>query len=408
MLSTPLLVIFIILRKERMNTLKRTTNIIQRSILAAIILFLSFPGPNYTAAAPNADATGDIATQRIVPEKTSAGLSQVKLEESNLPQSQPTNSALVVEAEPYLVIDINPTGSSLPRYLTELNGKLFFFADDGSNGFELWRSDGTEAGTEMVANINDGSHNPGELTEVNSVLFFRADDSVHGEELWKSDGTEAGTVLVKDIRSGGGSYPDHLVNVNGTLFFTAYDSVSGIELWKSDGTEIGTVLVKDINPSGNSSPSSLTDVNGTLFFTANDSTHGVELWKSDGTEAGTLLVKDIRAGTGGSLPFDLINFNGMLFFVAFEMDNGDALWKSDGTENGTVMVKDTYEGGVTYGGPHPAQLTNVNGTLFFRGDDGSPHGRELWSSDGTTNGTAMVKDIYLGGGDSFPAELTDV
>ena len=59
----------------------------------------------------------------------------------------------------------------------------------------------------------------------------------HGSELWKTDGTAAGTVLVKDIRSGAsGSYPHNLTNVNGTLFFTANDGTNGYELWKSDGT----------------------------------------------------------------------------------------------------------------------------------------------------------------------------
>jgi ELWxxDGT repeat protein len=119
------------------------------------------------------------------------------------------------------------------------------------------------------------------MTNVNETLFFEANDGASGRELWKSDGTEAGTVRVKDILPGSdGSVPGSLTNVNGTLFFRADDGTSGRELWKSDGTEAGTVRVKDIRPgSAASVPLDLTKVNGTLFFTADDGVHGRELWK---------------------------------------------------------------------------------------------------------------------------------
>src|SRR5262249_58532624 len=95
------------------------------------------------------------------------------------------------------------------------------------------------------------------VTAVGGTLFFTANDGVNGEELWKSDGTEAGTVLVKDINPGSafgygyGSRPYELTAVGGTLFFTADDGAHGRELWKSNGTEAGTVLVKDNNPDNN-------------------------------------------------------------------------------------------------------------------------------------------------------------
>src|SRR6266571_4778448 len=90
---------------------------------------------------------------------------------------------------------------------------------------------------------------PHGLTDVNGTLFFAAEDPTNGRELWKSDGTAAGTVLVNDITPGsGGSGPDELTIVNGTLFFRAFDPTDGYELWKSDGTAAGTVLVNDIAP----------------------------------------------------------------------------------------------------------------------------------------------------------------
>jgi len=287
------------------------------------------------------------------------------------------------------VKDIEPSsGGSYPYGLTNVNGTLFFGAYDGS-GAELWKSDGTEEGTVRVRDIcpgPDGSE-PYDLTDVNGTLFFNADDASSGSELWKSDGTEAGTVRVKDIYPGrSGSSPYDLTNVNGTLFFGAYDGSGKRELWKSDGTEAGTVRVKDVNPDpgiGSKSPMDLTEVNGTLFFSGGDSSSGGwELWKSDGTEAGTVQVKDINPGPDGSEPYGLTNVNGTLFFSAYDGSSGHELWKSDGTEAGTVQVKDVNPG---TGSSSPYYMTNVNGTLFFSADDGSS-GRELWRSDGTAAG----------------------
>ena len=257
-----------------------------------------------------------------------------------------------------------------------------FFAADGRR-LGLWRSDGTAAGTLVVKEVV----NPSGAVVANRTLFFTAGGFIDpaGQELWKSDGTREGTGLVKDIWPGSGaSSPYPLVAVGGTLFFSA--SAPGSEgLWKSNGTEAGTVLVKAISPGGWG-----TDVNGTLFFDASDGVSGDELWKSDGTAAGTVLVKDIYPGPASSVAQRLVNVDGTVYFMAASHGEpyiaaASDLWKSDGTSEGTVAVKHIGLG----------WLRNVNGTLFFEGDDGV-HGRELWTSDGTSAGTTMVRDINPG------------
>src|SRR5262249_36547224 len=160
-------------------------------------------------------------------------------------------------------------------------------------------------------------------------LFFSAYDvPAHGVELWKSDGSPAGTTLVKDINPGGGhSFPGDFTVAGGTLFFTAIDgpdngTTNGRELWKTDGTPGGTQLVEDINPGGNGSPNSPAAVGDTLLFQATDGTNGFELWRSDGTAMGTQMVKDITPGPSGSYPNELAEFGGTLFFSASDGTNG--------------------------------------------------------------------------------------
>jgi ELWxxDGT repeat protein len=183
----------------------------------------------------------------------------------------------------------------------------------------------------MVKDITPGPDTlvPGQLVAYGGKLFFGGDDGTNGEELWVSDGTEGGTYMVKDIHPSESSRPQRFRESGGKLFFQATDDSTGAELWVIeviDGTPQEPEMVKDINPEGpSSSPTILTDVNGTLFFVANDGQKGVELWKSDGTESGTDIVKDIMPDDGHSHPRDLVNLNDVLIFTAIDETNGRAL-----------------------------------------------------------------------------------
>jgi ELWxxDGT repeat protein len=333
---------------------------------------------------------------------------------------------------PQMVRDINgsiATGSD-PSNLTAIGNTVYFTADDGIHGTELWKSDGTAAGTVMVKDINPGAggSSPTELANFNGILFFSADDGASGIELWKSDGTQAGTVMVKDISPGSSaSEPRDFTAVGDTLFFTAADGTHGRELWKTAGTAASTVLVKDIDelPADSSDPTYLTSFQGDVYFDAWTADDGDELWKSDGTADGTVMVEDIFPGTYynqnakafygySAYPGPFMEFQGELYFSANDGIHGFELWKTDGTKSGTVLVKDIAPGALG-SAPYSSILnsgifsliTPAGDTLFFDADDGD-HGAELWKTDGTESGTVLVKDIAPGLYGAFPFNLVNV
>ncbi len=349
-----------------------------------------------------------------------------------------------------LLKDINAGGGGSSYFnFTNVNGTLFFRPDDGVHGDELWKSNGTAAGTVLVKDISPGTGGSDlqEFVNVNGVLYFRADDGVHGSELWKSDGTAAGTVMVKDIFPGVNSgVLSSLFSAGGNLYFQADDGVHGTELWKSDGTAAGTILLKDIFQgtfaegmnagvprSGN--PNNFTLVNGTVYFAASSGAETHEVWKTDGTVAGTVMVKDIHSGVMGYVLNNFVNLNGTLIMTMYGGASGSELWKSDGTSAGTTLVKampggnfnnhPTVMNGVLYllegdglwksdatpvgtvllkqkGGAFslsPELMIAINNKLFFTGND-DENGLELWTSDGTAAGTVLVKDINPGANNS--------
>jgi ELWxxDGT repeat protein len=181
-----------------------------------------------------------------------------------------------------------------PTDLTELGGDLYFFATLNGGNRGLLRTDNT--GTVLLAKFpiypsldpETREPRPAGLTVAAGRLFFAADDGIHGRELWTSDGTIEGTSLLADLYPGPqGSSPSSLVAAFGRLYFAAADPVHGRELWSSDGTAAGTLLVQDLAPGAlSSAPDQLTVAGGRLYFTADDGATGRELWSLSPGAAG--------------------------------------------------------------------------------------------------------------------------
>ncbi|MCP9787052.1 ELWxxDGT repeat protein, partial [Cyanobium sp. N5-Cardenillas] len=366
------------------------------------------------------------------------------------------------------LVEINPivsfSSAIAPTFITPFDGGALFFADDGLSGNELWFTDGTAAGTRLLADIQPGatgSRNPvspfRQLTVSGSKVFFTANTTAEGNELWVIESVAAGPQLVTEIVAGSGSGGiSVLTPFNDGVFFYANDGINGVEAWFSDGTAAGTVSLGNLSPlatAGATNPTVVDDriffavqvsntpgvlggelyvsdgtaasttrvlanvqwpintvgaVDGKAVFIANDGVSGSELWISDGTPSGTKILKDIQPGginSNGALGAGAgILFNGELYFRGTTTAEGAELWKTDGTEAGTVLVADINPG---TGSSNVDFLfsTILNGRLYFRATTPG-EGLELWSTDGTTSGTSRVADINPGTAGSTPTNFS--
>ena len=350
-----------------------------------------------------------------------------------------TNTLLEEFKEPLFTWNISP--------LKVYKNNLFFDAHTYSKGTELWRTDGTPHNATLVKDICPGSCDAeiSEVVEFGGNLFFGAEDNSLGRELWVSNGTNAGTLLLRNIYSvpqAPGDYttsssPQDFVILGNKLLFTANDGVHGRELWSSDPVIIdnggvsnsNVVLVKDCTPGNDagdpydSSPYNLVPYKNKLYFTINRedlyNSTGVlhwELWETDGTEAGTVqLGQTYRVDHDGVL-YKMIAMNDNLFFSLNSPSYGYELFYIDllSSDKSIHLLKDIYPGNNKNGNPagsSPSGLTVVSGSsigkkdLFYFTADSPGYGQELWVSDGTTEGTHLLKDLTPGADGSTIDEM---
>ncbi len=299
-----------------------------------------------------------------------------------------------------LVKDIAPdsTGfqNSFPAGFTLYNGKFYFTAFNGQGGHKLYQSDGTANGTVVVGPSVGVNGTVYYLTVYNGKLIFTYDDGVHGLELWSSDGTTAGTILLKDIWPGASSaHPQFFTEAGGKLFFQASDPSRAQGLWVTDGTEAGTVQVKNMYASPSNGMTKFMVLNGNILFDGNTGS-GYGLWMSDGTLNGTVL-RTSPVTTNGSYAV----MNGTMYFSAGDNKNGYELWVCDGTTFTPSLLRNIRSDTSGIYSSSPDNFFAYNNMVFFTADD-ETHGKEWWVTDGTANGTHIVKDIAAGPNSSLP------
>lgn len=304
------------------------------------------------------------------------------------------------------------------REVEPIGDALYFSLDDGVHGLEPWRSDGTRAGTAMVLDIYTGAagSKPGDFCEFKGAVYFRAGNKqarYDNAELWRTDGTAKGTVLAVDLYPGDyGSKPEDMTVLGNEIVFSAVRDLTGFELYASDGTLAGTRLILNINrnPGKSSMPADFLlsgPANDRLVFRADDGNRGSEPWTTDGTARGTGQLIDIVGPTGfhnqDSDPEHLTDLFGTLLFVADDGIHGTELWRSDGTANGTMMIKDINPTGSSY----PRDLEVCGTHAYFSAFD-PVRGSELWRTDGTAPGTVLVADVAPGRDGSGPSHFVSL
>jgi ELWxxDGT repeat protein len=314
--------------------------------------------------------------------------------------------------------DGTPAGTrqvtSFSGYITSLvpfAGRLFMNSTDPpATGAPIWSSDGTTAGMVPLPWLSV-SCSAKQLTPAGPLLYFYGGCGANPlDQLWVSDGTTAGTRQLTQLPQDAETVRfAQLVAIGSDLYFTHQGAV-----WRSDGTAAGTAPLLPQAGLATSQGAQATDLTafagGLLFFayTGNGAQRG--LFRTDGTATGTVLLQPVAplfAGTTSQqpqpepVPAGFAQLGGALLFAAADAAHGTELWKTDGTADGTVLVADIAPGTAS---SNPTSLAAAGGLVYFAAND-LVHGSELWQSDGTAAGTRLVQDIQPGGASSSPNAL---
>lgn len=335
-------------------------------------------------------------------------------------------------------------------FMNAVGDTVLFYQASSLGIAEIWSTRGTVENTVLLKTLEASLFEPARYPVFNGAVYFSGRQGTQNWSLWKSNGTPAGTVPATKMGTTEFSYIERPVSNGQYLLFNGYfnsdeaclmryDEISGVQLvltgsnasnltafddqfiytgndsqfaqepWITNATTAGTHILKDINPATMGSDIGKGTVyNNRLYFSAAASSDNYQLWQSDGTQSGTKVVEEtlppeftVQYRADVNNDYTAI-YKNVLYYNHYTSAAGEELWRSDGTTQGTWLVKDINPSGHS----SPFSFGEYNGLLYFRANDGI-HGAELWQTDGTAAGTKMVADINSSG-NSSPMCLTVV
>ncbi|MCB9047219.1 MAG: T9SS type A sorting domain-containing protein [Chitinophagales bacterium] len=348
--------------------------------------------------------------------------------------------------------------SSTPLYLNSLNGTLYFYAANGSNGREPYFVQGAGKPV-MIDDVNSGIKNAistnymNPSAYMNGKYYFTADNGSTGEEMYVYDGNNSPKVVFDPDFGPDSSQPDNYVVFNGNLYYTATTSANGSELYVYDGTNTPT-RITDINSGPDSSVyGPVIAYSNKIIFVANTAANGSELWEYNPTTSQTSIIADIDTGKTSSNPANFQVLNNKLYFSATTVQYGRELYMYDGSNmpqrltdintsafsslsvvsrnafaffNNLIYFGARDTSGESHiwsydpsnsnvklahkinpnGDANPREFVVYNNRLFFTVNDGA-NGYELYAYDGT-NTPAIIGDLCPGPNSSLPTGLTPI
>ena len=245
---------------------------------------------------------------------------------------------------------------------------------------------------------------------VEDTLYFAADDGVHGYELWGYNTTTDEMWMVADIRSGaGGSFPGSLLAIKhgSQIYFGAYTDGNGSELWAHDHSTGATWMAANLgvdqpSPMGSNPGDDIEIMYGdTLYFSAFTGQYATELWAYNTITQNSWLVEDIHLGSSAN-PGWYMHFihNDVLYFTARDIGNVHDLWAHN-KSNGTTWKEAAFG---TDPNTHPGNYMDhlIGDTVYF--DALTPVGRELMAYNLLNHTSWLVHDLEPGMVGSDPGE----